>query len=248
MALSHDFYQIGTWREYLREVPWPVGPAFALDPRRTALIVVDMTVFQCDKDAPAGVAHSLHRAGGKASEFYFDSMSRVVPTIRNLLEFSRNTAIQVIYLTLGPYLSTEREMPYFLRSQTRGFRLDGGQAEISGGYQFEVIPDLRPQPGDLVIHKLTASGFIGTSLDVVLRNLGVDTVALTGAATHACVEATARSAADLGYKVVLIEDACLTQLPLWHDVTMMNCIHFNWGRVLDSPQFIDELLECKAGR
>ena len=190
MTVSDKIYRIGTWREYVKEIPFPSGPTFVLHAERTALIVVDMTVFQCDKNAPAGVAHTLFRAGGNASDYYFDSMRRVIPVIRNLVDFARQRSVQVIFLTLGPYLASEREMPFFLRNMTQGFRLNGGQSELSGGYQFEVIPELQPQRGDLVIHKLTASGFVGTSLDVILRNLGVETVVPTGAATHACVDST----------------------------------------------------------
>jgi nicotinamidase-related amidase len=110
-----------------------------------------------------------------------------------------------------------------------------------------VIPELQPHAGDLVIHKLTASGFIGTSLDGILRNRGIDSVILTGAATHACVESTARTAADLGYRIILVEDGCVTQSPLWHDMTMMNCVHFNWGKVLESAELIRELSSTPAG-
>ena len=63
-----------------------------------------------------------------------------------------------------------------MRNMTRGSLEAGGQTEFRGTYQFEVIPELGHQQGDLVIHKLTASGFVGTSLDGILRNLGIDTV------------------------------------------------------------------------
>src|SRR6266508_6302559 len=116
MAVDDDVYRIGTWRDYVKQIPFPTGPAFPLNAERSALIVVDMTVFQCDKDAPAGVAHTLFHAGGKAADYYFDSMRRVIPVIRNLVDFARRTRIQVVFLTLGPYLASEREMPYFMRN------------------------------------------------------------------------------------------------------------------------------------
>jgi len=157
----------------------------------------------------------------------------VIPIIRELANACRERGVLVVYLTLGPYFPDAGELPFFMRSMNQG--------SAAGGHHFEVIPELRPQEGDLVIHKLTASGFIGTNLDGILRNLGIDTVILTGAATHACVESTARTAADLGYRIVLVEDGCVTQSPLWHDMTMMNCVHFNWGKVLQGTQVIDEL-------
>lgn len=241
MAYGDEYYRIGSWREYVKEVPWAVLPDFELNAQRTALIVVDMTRSQCDRDAPSGVAHRLHLAGGKAADYYFETQSRVIPTIRRLIDFFREQRLQIIFLTLGPYLPEGRELPSFIRSMSTPRLADGTQRESSVHHHFEVIPELQPVNGDLVIHKLTASGFIGTSLDGILRNMGIQNIVLTGAATHACVESTARTAADLGYRIVLVDDACLDQSPLWHEMTMMNCIHFNWGKVLSSDELIGEL-------
>jgi nicotinamidase-related amidase len=220
----------------VKEVPWPVGTDFDLEPAKTALIVVDMTALQCDKDAPWGVAHSLHLAGGNAADYYFDSMSKVIPAIAKLADFCRDNRILVVYFTQAPYFADAAELPFFMRSMNRGALRSADLTEFRGTHGFEVIPELRPLASDLVLHKVTASGFIGTGLDGILRNRGIDTVVLTGAATHACVEATARTAADLGYRIVMVEDGCLTQSPLWHDMTMMNCVHFNWGMVLNSDE------------
>jgi biuret amidohydrolase len=247
MAYGDEFYKIGSWREYVREVPWAVGLDFSLEPPRTALVVVDMTLTQCDKNAPSGVARSLDRAGGKASEYYFERLSIVVPAIRALIDTFHEQRLQVVFLTQGPYRPDAGEMPYFLRSMTRNNPQNAGRTDYSGRHNFEMIPELAPGEGDLVLHKITASGFVGTSLDIALRNLGIDTVVLTGAATHACVESTARSAADLGYRIVLVDDGCLDQSPLWQETTMMNCIHLNWGKVLTSEQVISELAPVAVG-
>jgi nicotinamidase-related amidase len=71
----------------------------------------------------------------------------------------------------------------------------------------ELVPELEPQPGDLIVTKERVGAFIGTSLDEILRRRGVTQVFLTGVATSAGVEATGRSAYDLGYNVVLVVDA-----------------------------------------
>jgi nicotinamidase-related amidase len=70
-----------------------------------------------------------------------------------------------------------------------------------------LVPELNQQPGDILISKQRVGAFIGTSLDEDLRRRGVTQVFLTGVATSAGVEATARSAYDYGYHVVLVEDA-----------------------------------------
>jgi len=71
----------------------------------------------------------------------------------------------------------------------------------------DLVPELSQQPDDILISKQRRGAFIGTNLDELLRQRGVTQVFLTGIATSAGVEATAHSASDLGYNVVLITDA-----------------------------------------
>ena len=71
----------------------------------------------------------------------------------------------------------------------------------------ELAPELDPHPGDLLVSKQRVGAFIGTSLQDYLQRRGVTQVFLTGVATSAGVEATARSAYDYGYNVVLVVDA-----------------------------------------
>jgi nicotinamidase-related amidase len=71
----------------------------------------------------------------------------------------------------------------------------------------ELVPELGPARGDLLVSKQRPGAFIGTSLQVTLRELGVTQVFITGVATSNGVEATARSAYDCGYNVVTVVDA-----------------------------------------
>jgi nicotinamidase-related amidase len=71
----------------------------------------------------------------------------------------------------------------------------------------ELVPELQQQPGDHVVSKQRVGAFIGTGLDDYLRQRGVTQIFLTGVATSAGVESTARSAYDHGYNVVLVRDA-----------------------------------------
>jgi nicotinamidase-related amidase len=80
----------------------------------------------------------------------------------------------------------------------------------------ELVPELDQQPGDILITKQRVGAFIGTALDEELRRRGVTQVFLAGVATSAGVEATARSAYDHGYHVVLVEDAMTDMDPEAH--------------------------------
>lgn len=71
----------------------------------------------------------------------------------------------------------------------------------------DLVPELEQQPSDHLVTKNRIGAFIGTSLDDILRERGVTQIVLTGVATSVGVEATARSAYDHGYHVVLVTDA-----------------------------------------
>jgi nicotinamidase-related amidase len=81
----------------------------------------------------------------------------------------------------------------------------------------DVVAELDQQPSDLLISKYCWSAFPGTSLDGDLRDAGVTQVFVTGIATSAGVESTARSAFDLRYNVVLVTDAMTDRSAEYHD-------------------------------
>jgi nicotinamidase-related amidase len=88
-------------------------------------------------------------------------------------------------------------------------RTDAGARNLSSlpADWSELVPELEQQPGDHLVSKQRVGAFIGTDLDDYLRQRGVTQVVLTGVSTSAGVEATARSAYDYGYNVVLVLDA-----------------------------------------
>lgn len=77
--------------------------------------------------------------------------------------------------------------------------------------------DLPALSEDVVVRKRRASAFFGTDLDLVLRARGVNTIAISGVATSAMVAATAYDAADRGYAVTILSDACADADPSVHD-------------------------------
>jgi nicotinamidase-related amidase len=80
----------------------------------------------------------------------------------------------------------------------------------------ELVPELAQRPDDHVVTKQRWGAFLGTDLDDYLRQRGATQVILTGVATSAGVESTARSAHDLGYNVVLVVDAMTDRDPEAH--------------------------------
>ncbi len=154
-----------------------------LDPRTTALVLIDLQNGIVGRDlAP--------RSGPE-----------VVETAKTLARRFRTTAAPVVLVQVG-WSPDGADLP----SQ----RVDEPLALPSGGVPaiWTALVDGLQEQGDLTVLKRHWGAFTGTDLDLQLRRRGVKTIVLGGIATNFGVESTARSAWELGYDVVLVEDAC----------------------------------------
>ena len=84
----------------------------------------------------------------------------------------------------------------------------------------EIVPEMGPRPGDIVITKRQWGAFYGTELDLQLRRRGIDTIILCGISTTMGVESTARDAFERGYQQVFVEDAMAARGPEEHQATV----------------------------
>lgn len=91
---------------------------------------------------------------------------------------------------------------------------------LDGTPATEIIDELKPQADDWVVTNPAVSAFASSDLDQRLRSAGIDTVVLFGVATNLSVESTGRSAGDLGYRVVIVEDGCAAAAQEAHDATI----------------------------
>jgi len=99
---------------------------------------------------------------------------------------------------------------------------------------------LKPRPDESIINKTTIGAFASTGIDHLLRSLGRDQLYMTGVSTNMCVDTTAREAADRGYGVTLIEDACATTHEDLHNATVTNFQRL-FGRVIYTDDALEEL-------
>jgi nicotinamidase-related amidase len=161
-----------------------------IDPRKTALIVVDMENDFVAAGAPIEVP------AGRA----------MIPTLKRALEFCRSIGIPIIY-TAHVHRSDGCDMGLFDDTYSA---IAGRRALIDGEPGIEIYPDVAPESGEIVIKKHRYSAFYGTDLEIVLRGLGVDTVVVTGVTSENCCHATARDAMFRDFKVVFLSDANAT--------------------------------------
>ena len=178
--------------------------------RQAAVVVVDM------QNAFASKGGLLDIAGADLSE-----TPSVIHRIKELLNAARRAGVLVVYLQMGykPDLSnsggagspnSRKELAMHLMSCRPELR---GKLLTEGTWDFEIVDELRPQEGDLVVLKTRYSGFAGTTLDSLLRTRGIRYLFLTGIATNVCVESTLRDAYFLDYWPILIADATLQAGP-----------------------------------
>ena len=109
----------------------------------------------------------------------------------------------------------------------------------------EVLEDLDRAPADIFLPKRRFSAFFKTDLDMTLRLLQIDTVAVTGIATHFCVLTTALDALCHDFRAVILEDCSAAPTPEMHQRTLDNYRRnplYPLLRVMDSAAFLQELV------
>lgn len=119
----------------------------------------------------------------------------IVPATARLLDAARAAGVPVIFCNDAHIRGIDRELALW------------GDHAIAGTKGAEVIAELKVTEKDFVIPKRRYSGFFQTSLDMLLRELGVKTVVMTGLHAHMCVRHTSADAYCLGYDVVVAKEA-----------------------------------------
>jgi nicotinamidase-related amidase len=102
------------------------------------------------------------------------------------------------------------------RNKTFRERKHSGQPAVSDPVQL-IHPAVRPADGEVVVGKHRVNALYGTALDLILRANNIDTLIILGYATSGVVLSTVRYAADLDYRLVVVEDCCADQDPAIHD-------------------------------
>lgn len=200
--ISRDDPYIG-WRPRLAE---PV-----LEPPEAALLVIDMQYADAHKD------HGIfkHRRDHGYTNGLDDMERRlelIVPNIQRLQAACRTRGIEVVFTRIRSLTTDGRDRS--LAHKELGHMFPPGSREA------EILDELAPVGDEMVFDKTTGSVFNSTSIHYVLQNIGVRTLLMVGVMTGGCVESAARDAKDLGYRVVVIDDACGTWTHDMHEFAL----------------------------
>ena len=194
--------------------------AITFDPAKTAVIVVDM---QNDFGSKGGM---FDRAGIDIS-----GIQKTVGPTAKVLAAARKAGVKIIYLKMGYKADLSDLGAPNSVNRVRHLRLgvgekvtapDGKESRIliRDTWNTDIVPALKPQPGDDVIYKTRFSGFFETDLDARLKKLGVTHLVITGCTTSICVDSTVRDAMFRDYLCVLLAD-CMSE-PIGHGLPRSN--------------------------
>lgn len=182
-----------------------------LHPPESALLVIDMQNFSAHRE---GGAYRKLAKGELDARFgwFFETLEEVIPNVRRLQDGCRNAGIEVIFTTIESLTRDGRDRG--LDYKRLGFDVP------KGSWDGRVIDALKPEDDEIVLPKSASSVFISTNIDYVLRNLGIRQLAVCGMETDDCVESAIRDAADLGYMVTQVTDACATYSAESHEAAL----------------------------
>jgi nicotinamidase-related amidase len=190
--ISRDDPYIG-WRPRLAD---PV-----LRREDTALLVVDMQYG--DASMTDGIFKYRREHGytnGLAD--VEQQLNMIVPNIRRLQAAFRARAMEVVFTRIRSITADGRDRS--LAHKELGHMMPPGSRDS------EILDQLAPAGDEMVFDKTTGSVFNSTNIHYVLQNIGIRNLVMVGVMTGGCVESAARDAKDLGYRVLVVDDACAT--------------------------------------
>lgn len=201
---------------------------FASD--HTALLLVDMQRAWLEPQFDA------HLTGPDAEYFLSRARTQVVPNQQRLLAAVREARQNVLHTIIESLTADGRDRS--LDHKLSDMHLPKGSA------QAQIIAELTPAENEIVLPKTSSGVFNSTNIDYVLRNLETRHLIIAGIVTDQCVDMAVRDAADRGYLVTLVEDACATYSAERHHACLNAIKGYCW--ITDTDTVLGRLQEMQA--
>lgn len=170
-----------------------------VEPAHTALLVIDVQNDFCHKDG----VWSRHGVP-------IPTIKETVNNISNVIGAARESATKIIYVKNTRMRNFLSDSPGWLRFMMKCFNVERPEEvpefTIDGSWGHQVVDEIKPREGDIIVNKYRSSAFVNTELDFVLRNHEIRTLVITGATTEGCVESTARDGQFYDYMIVTLSD------------------------------------------
>lgn len=186
-----------------------------LDPETTALLVIDVqNTYMEDKETPEETA--------RWQPFYERMRGIVIPNNARMIEECRKRGVEVIFARIACHKIDGRDRSLSQKKPGFNYLLLPKNREDS-----QVVPELAPKDDEIVITKTTDSALTGTNLRMLLHNMGIRDVIVTGIFTDQCVSSSVRSLVDESFSVVVVDDCCAaaTMELHNHELEIINMIY-----------------------
>jgi ureidoacrylate peracid hydrolase len=181
--------------------------------RNAAILIVDMQNDFC-----------VERGETEKRRGHLSRGNAIVEKLKLLIQEARKVGVKIVYLqntTLPGYKSYSAA---YLHCLMKLFSVDDPNLipawTLDGSWEQQIVEELKPREGDLIVKKNRASGFFGTNLDMLLRANDIRTLLVAGVTTQACVEATAVDARFCDYFVVILKDCVDSSSKDLHDAAL----------------------------
>jgi nicotinamidase-related amidase len=183
------------------------------DPATTALVIIDM---QRDFVMPGGFGEAL---GNDVKQLQVT----IAPT-KAILEGARKAGMPVIHTREGHRPDLSDCPPSKLVRGKGKVRIGDagpmGRILVRGEVGHDIVPELYPVAGEVVIDKPGKGAFFATDLELILRDRGIKTLIVCGVTTEVCVNTTVREANDRGYDCLVLEDCVASYFPELHTAAL----------------------------
>ena len=189
-------------------------PELQLTRENTALMVIDVQYMDAHPDYGLGArAKKLGISG--FLDYYWSRIGEVVlPNMQRLLAAARHAGVEVINVRVASQTQDGRDSTR--RYKALGMRTPRDSKDA------QILPEVAPREDEMVISKVTSSVFNSTNIDRLLRNMGIQNLIFTGVVTNGCVESSTRSAAELDYGTIVVEDATAAMAPQLHEHSILS--------------------------
>jgi nicotinamidase-related amidase len=188
------------WRPEVKQGHLLAELGARVDPKHTALILVDLQNDFCD---PKGAM------GARGEDL--SVAQAILPTVSRLLGGARKAGLMVVHVKAEYGLDSASDV-----SLHSGNGVGATECCRPGSWGAEFVDEARPLDGEQVVVKHRFSPFPDTRLELLLRANCIRTVVVMGVATHCCVEATVRDACHKDFYVVVAKDCCATRGRMRH--------------------------------
>lgn len=204
--------------------------------KRPALLIIDVNYAFCG-DVREPLLQSVRRWRQSGGEAAWDAL----PVLQKVIGASRARQVPVIYTT-GIRRSDNWDAGSWAWKNERS----GEKPPKTNRDGNEIMPQIAPEPHDLVVYKQKPSAFHGTNLISYLTLLGCDSVIVAGTATSGCVRATVVDAFSYNLRVTMVEDGCFERSEASHAIALCD-MNAKYADVIDSNEVIGFLSNLEPG-